>query len=255
MIPETRTSRCRRCGSGDIVQKGRNRYGNPQYPCKACGASGVLEPKGRSPEAPKEPMGWLWGGGPPGETAEAGWGLQWGGPEAASHPRVAETSRPAEGGDVLGVSGAEGPEGLDGRSATGRRPEAYRGGLWPTHPSGDKPSGSYRALASPGPSAVSPLWGEPWVSASRWLSMRGWLNYNLGLFDRHRLPYCLNWIEPGSGMDHSEVERRSWRMAWRSCWRRGSEGRFSSIFRMAYMTVVWCLPPKAWPISLREASR
>ena len=37
MIQETRTYRCRRCGSGDIVQKGRNRYGNPQYPCKACG--------------------------------------------------------------------------------------------------------------------------------------------------------------------------------------------------------------------------
>jgi len=53
-IPETRTSRCRRCGSGDIVQNGRNRYGNQQYPCKACGAYGVLELKGRYMEAQKE---------------------------------------------------------------------------------------------------------------------------------------------------------------------------------------------------------
>jgi len=85
----------------------------------------------------------------------------------------------------------------------------------------------------------------------------GRLGDSMGFAPESR-PYCpiaFIGIEPGSGMDHSEVERRSWRMAWRSCWRRGSEGRFSSIFRMAYMTVVWCLPPKAWPISLREASR
>ena len=55
-IPEARTSRCRRCGSGDIVQNGQNRYGNQQYHCKACGAYGVLEPKGRYTEAPKEPI-------------------------------------------------------------------------------------------------------------------------------------------------------------------------------------------------------
>jgi transposase-like protein len=54
MIQETRTYRCRRCGSGDIVKNGRNRYGNPQYPCKACGAYGVLEPKVRYTEAQKE---------------------------------------------------------------------------------------------------------------------------------------------------------------------------------------------------------
>jgi hypothetical protein len=51
MIQKTRTYRCRRCGSGDIVQNGRNRYGNPQYPCKAYG---VLEPKVRYTEAQKE---------------------------------------------------------------------------------------------------------------------------------------------------------------------------------------------------------
>jgi len=56
MIPETRTYRCRRCGSGDIVQNGRNRYGNQQYHCKACGAYGVLEPKVRYTEAQKEPI-------------------------------------------------------------------------------------------------------------------------------------------------------------------------------------------------------
>jgi transposase-like protein len=54
MIPETRTYRCRRCGSVDIVQNGRNRYGNQQYHCKACGAYGVLEPKVRYTEAQKE---------------------------------------------------------------------------------------------------------------------------------------------------------------------------------------------------------
>jgi transposase-like protein len=54
MIQETRTYRCRRCGSGYIVKNGRNRYGNPQYPCKACGAYGVLEPKVRYMEAQKE---------------------------------------------------------------------------------------------------------------------------------------------------------------------------------------------------------
>ena len=56
MIPETWTYRCRRCGSRNIVQNGRNRYGNQQYHCKACGASGVLEPKGRYTEAQKEPI-------------------------------------------------------------------------------------------------------------------------------------------------------------------------------------------------------
>jgi transposase-like protein len=56
MIQETRTYRCRRCGSLDIVQNGRNRYGNQQYHCKACGAYGVLEPKVRYTEAQKEPI-------------------------------------------------------------------------------------------------------------------------------------------------------------------------------------------------------
>ncbi len=64
-----------------------------------------------------------------------------------------------------------------------------------------------------------------------------------------------DWTHPGGVLTHSEDERRSWRMPWRSCWRRASEWRPSSIFRIAYMTVVWCLPPKAWPISLREASK
>jgi transposase-like protein len=54
MIQETRTYRCRRCGSLDIVKNGRNRYGNQQYHCKACGAYGVLEPKVRYTEAQKE---------------------------------------------------------------------------------------------------------------------------------------------------------------------------------------------------------
>ena len=83
----------------------------------------------------------LSGGGPPGGRAEAGWSLHRGGPEAASLPPVAETLRPAEGGDVLGVSwgGRTGRSRqvvacvVGGRSeATGRRlweaiPEAYRG--------------------------------------------------------------------------------------------------------------------------------
>jgi len=99
-IPEARTSRCRRCGNG------RNRYGNPQYPCKACEAFGVLEPKGRSPEAPKGPMGRAYGEG------------------------VCLGGRPRRG--CAGSFGDQGrPEGLDvsapGRSgpaseATGRRP-------------------------------------------------------------------------------------------------------------------------------------
>jgi len=37
-------------------QNGRNRYGNQQYHCKACGAYGVLEPKVRYTEAQKEPI-------------------------------------------------------------------------------------------------------------------------------------------------------------------------------------------------------
>ena len=53
MIQETRTYRCRRCGSVDIVKNGRNRYGNQQYHGKACGAYGVLEPKVRYTEAQK----------------------------------------------------------------------------------------------------------------------------------------------------------------------------------------------------------
>jgi len=50
----TTTASCRRCGSVDIVKNGRNRYGNQQYHCKACGAYGVLESQVRYTEAQKE---------------------------------------------------------------------------------------------------------------------------------------------------------------------------------------------------------
>ncbi|MBD3306279.1 transposase [candidate division KSB3 bacterium] len=44
-------SRCRKCGSINIVRNGHNRSGSQQYLCKDCGASGVLHPKqGYSPE-------------------------------------------------------------------------------------------------------------------------------------------------------------------------------------------------------------
>jgi transposase-like protein len=56
MIQKTRTYRCRRCRSVDIIQNGRNRYGNQQYHCKACGAYGILEPKVRYTEVQKEPI-------------------------------------------------------------------------------------------------------------------------------------------------------------------------------------------------------
>jgi len=165
MIPETRTYRCRRCGSGDIVQNGRNRYGNPQYPCKACGAYGVLEPKVRYTEAQKEPILRAY----PERVSLRGLHRLYGVSIGTVLPPVAETLRPAEGGDVLGVSwggrtGRSRPVvacvGGDRREATGRKlweaiPEAYRGcrsysDFWaadasvfprPTHPSGDKKSG------------------------------------------------------------------------------------------------------------------
>jgi IS1 family transposase len=179
MIQETRTYRCRRCGSVDIVQNGRNRYGNQQYHCKACGAYGVLEPKVRYTEAQKEQILRAYQERVRLRVASAVWGLHRDGPEvdskkAASLPPVAETLRPAEGGDVLEVSwgGRTGRSGCrrtrqvvacvvgDRREATGRRlweaiPEAYRGcrsysDFWaayasvfpqPTHRSVDKQSG------------------------------------------------------------------------------------------------------------------
>ena len=170
MIQETRTYRCRRCGSVDIVQNGRNRYGNQQYHCKACGAYGVLEPKVRYTEAQKEQILRAY----PERVSLRGRPRLYGVSIGTVLPPVAETLRPAEEGDVLGVSwgGRTGRSGCrrnrqvvacvvgDRSEATGRRlgeaiPEAYRGcrsysDFWaayasvfprPTHRSVDKRSG------------------------------------------------------------------------------------------------------------------
>jgi len=45
MIVETTVHTCRGCESTNIVRNGRNAYGNPQYKCKQCGMSAVLQPK------------------------------------------------------------------------------------------------------------------------------------------------------------------------------------------------------------------
>jgi IS1 family transposase/DNA-directed RNA polymerase subunit RPC12/RpoP len=49
MIQETTTFTCTRCGSINIVRKGKNKCGYPQYHCKDCGAYRVLKPKTKSP--------------------------------------------------------------------------------------------------------------------------------------------------------------------------------------------------------------
>jgi transposase-like protein len=145
MIQETRTYRCRRCGSVDIVQNGRNRYGNQQYHCKACGAYGVLEPKVRYTEAQKEQILRAY----PERVRLRGGPRLYGVSIGTVLPPVAETLRPAEGGDVLGVlwGGRTGRSRQvvacvvgDRREATGRRlweaiPEAYRASGRPMLPS------------------------------------------------------------------------------------------------------------------------
>jgi hypothetical protein len=168
---------CQDSGDPDLpVPPMRERTESVREPAVPLQRPGVLEPKGRSPEAPKEPMGRAYGERVRLGDGRGGMGSPWGGPEAASLPRVAETLGPAEGGDVLGVSGG-GRTRRSGRpaSATGRRPEAYRGGLRPTHPSGDKPSGQRAPIERWHPT-VRQGWarygGKPCVSASRWLSMR-----------------------------------------------------------------------------------
>jgi transposase-like protein len=163
MIPETRTYRCRRCGSVDIVQNGRNRYGNQQYHCKACGAYGVLEPKVRYTEAQKEPILRAY----PERVRLRGRPRRYGVSIGTVLPPVAETLRPAEEGDVLGVLWG----GRTGRSrqvvacvgshrseALGGHPGSLSGllgGLCFRLPPADPPlrgqaigpAGSYRALA------------------------------------------------------------------------------------------------------------
>ncbi|MEP7287706.1 MAG: hypothetical protein ABI947_18285 [Chloroflexota bacterium] len=41
----TKTSKCRVCGSQNIVKNGTNKVGQAQYHCEDCGAYRVLEPK------------------------------------------------------------------------------------------------------------------------------------------------------------------------------------------------------------------
>jgi len=132
----------------------------------------------------------LCGAGPPAGTAEAVWGLHRDGPEAASLPPVAETLRPAEEGDVLGVLWG-GRTSRSGRRRTrpvgacvvSHRSEAGSlSGLWGGRyfrlpPAGPSLRGQAVGLI---PSAGIPrsvrgepvMGGKPCVSASRWLSMR-----------------------------------------------------------------------------------
>ena len=124
MIQETRTYRCRRCGSVDIVQNGRNRYGNQQYHCKACGAYGVLEPKVRYTEAQKEqilrayPERVSLRGRPRLDGVSIGTVLRWIQKSRLSPPGSRDLAagrgrrRPGSG-RVVQFCGAEGPEGLD----------------------------------------------------------------------------------------------------------------------------------------------
>ena len=69
----------------------------------------------------------LSGAGQSAGVASAVWGLHRDGPETASLPPVAETLRPAEGGDVLGVSWG----GRTGRSGRGRPYVGAPGRSWP----------------------------------------------------------------------------------------------------------------------------
>ena len=54
MYKETNVNTCRKCSSPIIKKNGRNRYGNQQYYCKTCHASGVLEPRVLYSQAFKE---------------------------------------------------------------------------------------------------------------------------------------------------------------------------------------------------------
>jgi len=55
MITKTIVSKCRVCGSQNIVKNGQNAYGSQQFWCKECGKRGVLEPKhSYSPEQNNE---------------------------------------------------------------------------------------------------------------------------------------------------------------------------------------------------------
>jgi insertion element IS1 protein InsB len=54
MIQETITHTCRICKSTHIVKNGTNRCGTPQYHCKDCGTSRVLQPKPIYSEAEKQ---------------------------------------------------------------------------------------------------------------------------------------------------------------------------------------------------------
>jgi len=123
MIQETRTYRCRRCGSVDIVQNGRNRYGNQQYHCKACGAYGVLEPKVRYTEAQKEQILRAYSE----RVSLRGRPRLYGVSIGTVLPPVAETLRPAEGGDVLEVLWG----GRTGRCGRGRPYVGAPGRSWP----------------------------------------------------------------------------------------------------------------------------
>jgi transposase-like protein len=53
MIQEVITHRCPHCRSLDIVKNGHSPKGKQQYRCKACGRSGVLNPRVPYTEAEK----------------------------------------------------------------------------------------------------------------------------------------------------------------------------------------------------------
>jgi transposase-like protein len=54
MIQETKTYRCRKCESEDLVRNGRTAAGKQKFKCKACGATGTLELTPKYSEEKKE---------------------------------------------------------------------------------------------------------------------------------------------------------------------------------------------------------
>ena len=54
MITETKTHRCRKCGSERLVRNGKTAAGKQKFLCRGCGAAGTLELSPRYSEQDKD---------------------------------------------------------------------------------------------------------------------------------------------------------------------------------------------------------